>query len=71
MSRQIKLTLDRFCEVFLNIFMIFTKINIKLAQTKLSYFLLSYLLFVIFLSLLNTDNVTFLGDTHKIKWNLT
>jgi len=33
---------------------------------KLSY-LLSYL---IFLSLLNTNNVTFLADTHKIKWNL-
>ncbi len=66
MSRQIKLTLDRFCEVFLNIFMIFTKINIKLAQTKLSYFLLSYLFFL-FLSLLNNNNVTFLGDTHKIK----
>ena len=32
---------------------------------------LSYLLFVIFLSLLNTNNVTFLADTPKIKWDLT
>ena len=31
----------------------------------------SYLNFVIFLSLLNTNNVIFLADTHKIKWNLT
>ena len=26
---------------------------------------------LIFLTLLNTNNVSFLADTHKIKWNLT